>query len=123
MLENLTFWGIFWLDDKECFQLSNNTKYLDQKMKFHEFFRPGKCIFKFEAVNLLPLTERRAILSEKFIAKNKQSAGPLNNLLSSISAPSSYHGYHLRSGSCGSDAFKANTKDFPTLLHVNIDSE
>ena len=65
-----------------------------------------------EAANLLQWTERRAILSEKFIAENKHSAGPLNNILSSMAAPSSYHGYHLRSGSCGSDAFKPKTQIF-----------
>ena len=70
----------------------------------------------FEAANLLPLTERRAILSEKFITKNKQSAGPLNNILSSMSALSSHHGCHLRSNSCGSDPFKPKTQRFSNFI-------
>ena len=38
MLKTQPFRGIFLLDDKrECFQFSNGTDYLDQKMKFHDF--------------------------------------------------------------------------------------
>ena len=76
-----------------------------------------------EAANLLPLTERRAILSEKVIAKNKHSAGPLNNILSSMSAPSSYHGYHFDRAHVGAMLLSLKLKDFLILLHVNIDSE
>ena len=77
-----------------------------------------------EAANLLPLTERRAILSEKFIAKHKHSAGPLNNILSSMSAPSSYHG----ATTCDRAHVEVmllslKLKDFLILLHVNIDNE
>ena len=89
-----------------------------QKRAMRAIFWPIKLCYNasLEAVNLLALTERRAILSEKFIAKNKHSAGPLNNSLSSMSAPSSYHGYHLRSGSCGSDAFKSKTQRFSNFI-------
>ena len=89
-----------------------------QKRAMRAIFWPIKLCYNasLEAANFLPLTERRAILSEKFIAKNKHSAGPLNNILSSMSAPSSYHGYHLRSGSCGSDAFKPKTQRFSNFI-------
>ena len=77
-----------------------------------------------EAANLLPLTERRAILSEKFIAKNKHSAGPLNNILSSMSAPSSYHGATTCDRAhVGVMLLSLKLKDFLILLHVNIDNE
>ena len=59
--ENSAFWGnIFAARWQKCFQFSNITKHLDQKMKFHDFSvilaifpqihdfsRPGQCIFKF----------------------------------------------------------------------------
>ena len=79
-----------------------------QKRVMRAIFWPNKLCYStsLEADNLLPLNERRAILGEKFIAKNKQSAGALKNILSSISAPSPYHGDELRSGSYGSDAFR-----------------
>ena len=88
-----------------------------QKRAMRAIFWPIKLCYdaSLEAANLLPLTER-AILSEKFIAKNKHSAGPLNNILSSMSALSSYHGYHLRLGSCGSDAFKPKTQRFSNFI-------
>ena len=62
-----------------------------QKRALRAIFWPIKLCYsaRLESANMLPLTERRAILSEKFIAKNKHSAGPLNNILSSMSAPSS----------------------------------
>ena len=85
-----------------------------QKTAMRATFWPIKLCYNasLEAANLLPLTERRVNLSEKFIVKNKHSAAPLNNILSSMSAPSSCHGYHLRSGSCGSDAFKPKAQRF-----------
>ena len=56
MLKTQPLWAIFLLNDKE-----NVTKYLDHKMKFqdfsmistiflkiHDFYRPGKCIFKLD---------------------------------------------------------------------------
>ena len=89
-----------------------------QKKAMCAILWPNKLCYNasLEAANLLPLTERRAILSEKFIAKSKQSAGPLNNILSSMSVPSSYRDYHLRSGSCGSDAFKPETQRFSNFI-------
>ena len=89
-----------------------------QRRAMHAIFWPNKLCYSasLEAANLLPLAERRAILSEKIIAKNKQSAGPLNNILSFMAVPSSYDGYHLRSGSCGSDAFKATTQRFSNFI-------
>ena len=89
-----------------------------QKRAMRAIFWPIKLCYNasLEAANLLPLTERRANLSEKCIAKNKHSAGPLNNILSSMSASSSYHGYHLRSGSCGSHAFKPKAQRFSNVI-------
>ena len=56
------------------------------KRAMRTIFWPNKLCYSasLEAANLLPLTERRAILSEKFIANNKQSAGPLNNIFSPL---------------------------------------
>ena len=89
-----------------------------QKRAMCAIFWPIKLCYNasLKTANLLPLTERRVFLSEKCIAKNRHSAGPLNNIRSSMSAPSSYHGYHLRSGSCGSDAFKPKTQRFSNFF-------